>query len=490
MTQQVRNGYRKHRKGTWGFAALVALLLAAIVIPLASGGGGKTYTFTGDNGVCNGTSSTTFSVVLTNTSTTSQNLGSADLYAPVNISVTGATITSGGGSGYIINPIGQATLPGDPAGSQRSLISLRNLTLPAGGSPVTVQVSANVVGTGVSSWYSLAKQANSFNPGDLDTSNTLTLKGANPTFTVSTCTLQFVTSPPSAWQKNIPLTNPVAVAVFAGTTRVAMSGTPTLSVATGSAGATSDFSSIDSATGPSADHAWSWPDAKPKSTAPSGSYKLFAQLGSMTATSESFQVVDAICPAGQTCPPVDTSTGPNGEGAGALGINNTLSSTVELSFTPVLDPDHPPCTPWNRASYLDSTGTRVYFPSLQLGYTTASGKALQITYLVRNSEWVLTDASRGNNDIEFCVGAHHQSDPTDSTHPFAAKYGPASWDGVADYWGVLNSVANPSKVKSGGDPAVCGRGTTDRPTGPGGTSETWRFWTVCIPYDWDFKVGG
>jgi hypothetical protein len=58
------------------------------------------------------------------------------------------------------------------------------------------------------------------------------------------------------------------------------------------------------------------------------------------------------------------------------------------------------------------------------------------------------------------------------------------------FWGVLATVSNPSKVKAGGDPAVCGRGGQDLPTGLGGSSETWRTWTICIPYDWDWKNFG
>ena len=119
---------------------------------------------------------------------------------------------------------------------------------------------------------------------------------------------------------------------------------------------------------------------------------------------------------------------------------------------------------------------------------------LQVTYLVRNSEWVLTNAARGNQDIEFCVGARHQLDtqkngPPPSGVTFMGKYGVATWNATDElFYGVIYSVANPSKVTT--DPAVCGRGGVDLATGPNGATEQWRSWTICIPIDWDFSIKG
>ena len=45
MTQQVRTGYRNHRKAAWGIALLFAAAVAAITIPLASGAPSKTLKF-------------------------------------------------------------------------------------------------------------------------------------------------------------------------------------------------------------------------------------------------------------------------------------------------------------------------------------------------------------------------------------------------------------------------------------------------------------
>ena len=513
MTQHLGTGYRKHRKGAWGFTLALAFILAAVVIPLASGStsGGRpaTYMFTGNAGACAGQGSLTFDVTLTNTSKT-QSLGSADLYAPANITVTAASIVSGGGSTASIarttypNPVTPDT--NDPTSTGRSLISLRNLQVPGGQTPsaaVIVHVTANVGAPGKKYWYSLVKQANDFNPGDLDLSNTLSIQGSNPYVDIETCTLAFTQQPPNPWQKATKASPAVAVALKAGSTPVPSSGlNPSLAVLAGSAGTTSDFTGFGTASYDSNSFTWTWPDAKPNATAPSGAYNLVASASgvssatsdsdSTTAVNEPFQVADSVCPAGQKCPPAESNLDPNAEGTVALGINNTLPGPVTIDFGPSGVAD-PLCSPWNRAFYTDASGTTVYFPSVTLNYSWGT-KMLQVTYLVRNSEWVLTNVSRGNQDMEFCVNARHQVDTYKNGDPqtnplavpFTGKYGPAKWNPTDQYFhGVIYTVANPSKVTA--DPAVCGRGTVDLPTGLNGATEQWRSWTVCIPYDWDWN---
>jgi hypothetical protein len=509
MTQHQRTGfgYRKHRKGAGGLTLLVAFILAAVLIPLASGStsGGRpaSYMFTGNAAACAGQGSLTFDVTLANTSKT-QNLGSADLYAPANITVTAASIASGGGATASIarttypNPVTPDT--NDPTSTGRSLISLRNLQVPGGQTPsaaVIVHVTANVVATGKKYWYSLVKQANDFNPGDLDLSNTLSIQGSNPYVDIETCTLAFTQQPPNPWQKATNASSAVAVALNAGSTPVPSSGLNPSLAATGT-GATGDFD-FGTASYDSSSFTWTWPDAMPKATAPSGPYNLVASASgvasttsdsdSNTAGNQPFQVSDSVCPAGQKCAPAESNLDPNAKGTVALGINNTLPGPVTIDFGPggVADPL---CSPWNRPFYTDASGTTVYFPSVTLNYSWGT-TMLQVTYLVRNSEWVLTDASRGNQDMEFCVSARHQiltgeNGPPPSGVPFNGKYGPATWNPTDQYFhGVIYSVANPSKVTS--DPAVCGRAGVNLPTGPNGATENWRSWTVCIPYDWDWN---
>jgi hypothetical protein len=510
MTQHVRAGYRRHRKGTWGLALFLVLAAAAAVIPLANGARPPTYTFTGDAGDCAGTTSTSFDVVLANTSASPQNLGSADLYAPSIISVTSASIASGGGStatiAFSTYPNAVTPDPNDPTSTGRSLISLRNLTV-APGSSVTVHVAAsvNVTGAATGYWYSVVKQANQFNPGTFDTSNNFSLQGSNPKFTVAACTLQFVQQPPNPWQKGSTAadqnSSPFAVAVFAGNTRVAVSGTPTPTVTPGSDGTTSDFS-FGSASYNSSTLSWAWPGAKPNSTAPHGNYNLDVTLGSMSTTSDSnsnsagnqpFQVVDQLCQTGVLCT-AQSNPDPNAEGTGTVTLTDPFADSIFLNFIQP-DPGDQSCSPWNRASYTDSSNNTVYFPGVALNYNWGQ-KMLQVNFYVRNSEWVQTNVSRGNQDADFCVAAHHQvqTNLNDGHHPFVGKYpGGVQWDSASgNYVGVLASVANPSKVKTDGtgSPAICQRGTTYLNTGPGGAPELWRFWTGCIPYDWDYTSKG
>src|SRR5262245_16853116 len=81
MTPHVRTGYQRHRTTTWALALGLIALVAAVVIPLASGGPGKTYTLdVNPLTVCAGAST---AVTLTNTART-QTLGSAEIYFPAN----------------------------------------------------------------------------------------------------------------------------------------------------------------------------------------------------------------------------------------------------------------------------------------------------------------------------------------------------------------------------------------------------------------------
>ena len=229
---------------------------------------------------------------------------------------------------------------------------------------------------------------------------------------------------------------------------------------------------------------WTWSVA-PTSTANSGSYSFGATLGTLSATSNQFRVVQFICPAsgGPSC---NGTSNFGTAGQGKLNIANTLGSPILLDFQPggaaaplgcnndVNIPSHT----WNRAFFLDASGNKVYFPAVALDFTWGS-QMLQITYMVRNSEWVQTAATRGNQDIEFCAEARHQNSTPGLK--FVGKYGDATLDTTTGMWsGVLATVSNPSKVTT--DPVVCGHG------GVTISGETWRTWTMCIPYDWDYKI--
>ena len=89
MTKQVRVTYRSHRKAAWVVMLALVGVLAAVVIPLASGQSGKTYTLSVTSSApCASPASATATVKNT---TSPQTLGSIEIYFPPN---TVATVTS------------------------------------------------------------------------------------------------------------------------------------------------------------------------------------------------------------------------------------------------------------------------------------------------------------------------------------------------------------------------------------------------------------
>jgi hypothetical protein len=306
-----------------------------------------------------------------------------------------------------------------------------------------------------------------------------------------TKTLKFVTQPPPAMQKSAPATSgDIAVAVVSGGQTMNSQGqTPSLSAS--GAGTIANFDVV----GPtynSTTKSWTW-NVTPKSNAPSGSYNFVATLGTLDpATSNPVRVAEFVCP-----PSCDNTSNLNTRAPGRLKIADTFGSPVALDFQPDPDPDSVPLgcngtTPsraWNRLSIdTDADGDPdVYFPAVALDFNYGDSKMLQVTYMIRNSDWVLTNAARGNNDLELCAVAKHQTQAlNDGAHPFSGKYGDATWDpSTGMYSGVLTTVSNPTKVKTNGtgSPAICARGSVDI------SGVTWRTWTVCIPYDWDYRMG-
>jgi hypothetical protein len=303
-----------------------------------------------------------------------------------------------------------------------------------------------------------------------------------------TKTLKFVTPPPPAMQKSAPATKAdIAVAVFsANQTQNSQGQTPSLTASGVPSGSIANFN-VPTPTYDNTTRVWTWKDVTAKSDAPSGSYTFTATLGTLDpVTSNTVRVAQFVCP-----PSCDNTSNVNTRAPGRLKIADTFGSPVALDFQPDLDPASVPpgCQTWNRISIdTDADGDPdVYFPAVALDFNYGNSKMLQVTYMIRNSDWVLTNAARGNNDIELCAVAKHQTQAlNDGAHPFSGKYGDATWDpSTGMYSGVLTTVANPTKVKTNGtgSPAVCGRGNQDI------SGVTWRTWTVCIPIDWDWKMG-
>jgi hypothetical protein len=146
---------------------LVALV-AAVVIPIATGAPDKTYTSLfpaaspvtpapGTSGntqvlqsLCAGSSYTSVKLQLTNTAKT-VSLGSADITFPANVTLSGTPTRTGGASGATISRIGR-------------VVSLRQLSLPKNGVvTVSVALSASATAGAAQDVRSVVKQSNDFN---------------------------------------------------------------------------------------------------------------------------------------------------------------------------------------------------------------------------------------------------------------------------------------------------------------------------------------
>ena len=168
MTEHVRTSYRSHRKATWALVLALTALIAAVVIPLAMAAD-KSYTMTVSSPVCTGPAPQT--VVTLNNTSTSQTLGSAEIYFP---------------RGTVASPVPAGpTSTTSPAGSW-DIVQLNNLNIPRRSSRnITVTFLANVTFP-PTVIQAAVKQSNQFN----DTqggANLFTLEGSFPTLRLVTC---------------------------------------------------------------------------------------------------------------------------------------------------------------------------------------------------------------------------------------------------------------------------------------------------------------
>jgi hypothetical protein len=171
MTQHVRISYRSHRKATWALVLGLAALAAAVVIPLAMAAD-KSYTMTASSPVCTGLAPTTI-VTLNNTST-SQTLGSAEIYFPQN------TVASASLGSISPNPTSTTSPPGN-----WDILQLNNLDIARRSSrDITVTFKPNV--TFSAPIPAVVKQSNQFNDTQ-GTANLFSLEGSFPTLRVVTC---------------------------------------------------------------------------------------------------------------------------------------------------------------------------------------------------------------------------------------------------------------------------------------------------------------
>ncbi len=168
---RVRNGYRNHRKVTWALALALVAAAAVLVIPIASGGSGKTFTLAATPAAtCASPAST--QVTIKNTGSP-QALGSAEIYFPPN---TVALVTSG---------VLRTNTTSASSGGTKDILGLDNLNLAPGASrAITVTFKAGV--TFSAAITAVAKQANQFNDAG-GSANLFALQGSFPTLKIVTC---------------------------------------------------------------------------------------------------------------------------------------------------------------------------------------------------------------------------------------------------------------------------------------------------------------
>jgi hypothetical protein len=467
-------------------AALVGLVAVAAVTPLATGAPPKFYSLTASpTAVClTGDPQTQqFALTITNRSRNTA-VGSANITAPSFISL-------------VANTLGGDVTTGSSV--EENTVKLRNLALSTEGSSRTVTISATIAqvdNSGV--WTSVAKQSNDFAdaPGS---GNLVTLQGDPPPLSVATCTLEFTGEIPSPWQKGTKLSAPTAVGIWNGVGFVDSSGTPPVLSASG-AGTIASFDGASNPVYSTTAKTWSWPDLSPKLSATSGAYTLGASMGSLSTTSNEFEVVDCVPDTSGNCNSSGVILNPNGD-TGASILGSGIASPIVLSFdpSPLSGGGEKICSEgwgWKQLKYTLPDGTEGVFAAVGAEWeyqTNPTGdRYLKLTTYLRNDLYVKTNPSN-TNDIQVCAGARHahtaNATTQDSTErAFTGRASiKAKWDTETGlYWGVLERIPNCNRARDLDrdgilDPALCGWGTQD----VGGV--LYRTATVLIPYDWDWK---
>jgi hypothetical protein len=498
MTQQLRTGYRKHRKATWGVVLLLVLAAGAIFIPLASGAGGKTYTLTlNPASQCASSTDGTTSTVLTLTDTSrTQGLGSAELLFPAG-SVFSTSLGTFASS--------QTGTPYD-AGTTADVIGpLNNLGLSPGGSVnITVTFKA---GAHTGPVEAVVKQANNFN----DSSGSANLFDNPPTWpqlNVTTCHYAF-TQQPVDTQTGAAQT--VKVQLQSGTTPVAVTGSLSLTaVQNGTPGTPgtpgTSVSSFTGLTSSGQDATKTWVFNSVTGTQSGNNFELVAGAGSDAQTvSSSFNIVDCN-PTGGSC---TTPLIVNGDGSGAGQVSGTgVASGFNISLGGLPASAAGICSNgwgWQQMTFPaqppDGRTTFDGITTTSTSYSSSSG-FLKVTLYFRNDLYVQTSASQ-TNSIQICAGVQHSSMLNDGRYPWtganatSAQFDTSSDEGGGFYWGVLQRIANcnsnkipvnsvngPDGVKSIKSPALCAWGTVAI------NGIDYRSATVIVPSDWDYKGGG
>jgi hypothetical protein len=282
------------------FAIGAVGLLAAIVPSALAATTSKPYAVTVSPICATSTTGNAFTVGITNENQNSQSIGSVDLTSPFPVSNAVAVGSAGTTS--------TTTIAWET--SSPYVIHLRNLNVVSRGGTLTLTVTADLSGvaTGSYGWTVAAKQSNDFNgpPG-----NSFFLVAAHSSLTtaVDGCHLEFVAQPADA-AVNATITSvsgnpngsPVAVAAKdpSGNTITVASGSVSLSIETGAAGA-SLTPSTPSAPFVNGIATFSAPNAFSIGTVGTG-YELRAHAaGFADGVSSSFDIGDVGCAPATPC---------------------------------------------------------------------------------------------------------------------------------------------------------------------------------------------
>lgn len=419
--------------------AIACALAAPSAATAAKAAVGKPYSLTMAPATVASGSQATISATYKNL-TSQQQLGSANLIAPTDFTVTSAQIS---GFSFAPAPSGAvATLEAD-------VVKLRGLSLPPGGS-VTVSLTITTPCTpGSGEWTSVVKQANDFNgqPG-----NDLTIDPSQSSTTTSTsggCRLSFTTQPTDVQVGSTitgiagnPAGPPVAVTVLDGAGAPTTAAVP-VTVAVGAAPAggtlTDGPETVTSTNGIATFDTLSVTRA--------GTYTLVATSPGLIAdTSDPFKAHDALvaCLNNVFCTATVGITGT------VPGSNRSYANSVTVDAPPNPDAALPNDSGLLSLSY--NTGPApscsTYAP-VSPDHEVILGPNREKTVTSKIAKPVLDIRRRSASSLRTCLVAPYQFDVglASANGGKAQPIGDVDGDGNADYVGLLPQCQGSGKVE-------------------------------------------
>jgi hypothetical protein len=502
MTQQVRKGYRNHRKARWAAMLAVVVSIVAVFTVVAGSAATNTKPYTAFfSQSATGGSSTSVNLRIANLSS-NQSLGSANVIA--------ATLGSSGPFFTIVStnlPSTQATVDSSVT---PNLLKLRNLNIPP--SPGYLDITINVTTpctTGPYKWGILAKQSNDFNgpPGNAFTfqatgSNLLTTVGSTD------CKLVWVDgAQPASTNVNTRITGSPYNASGTKVSVQAVDGNNNpITTASGTAVTLAQIDGSFSSSGTGFTGTTAQLDAQGVATFSgfmsdrTGSGFIFqgqSQSAGFVPTPLStppFAIANGVACDTTGCPTFNTTIDKNSNvDAGATGNSFHFLAINNATIPPAVTQPGGGCD-----SYTPAGGA---FEAID-GRTTFGGE-LRFTYsLSKTALDKLYSSTQGQQFVPLCAGAAKLSpDGTPQTCTngqlngwtgksltngrFDASFKKAVCYGGL-YWGILSSFQDYNKTDTNGltiDP-------TNDPTVTGwGSGGNFRNFYVRVPAPWDWKMG-